>query len=236
VHDGYVGFEHAWSLASEIEGWLTRDQALVLFAAVRSLPEGCTVVEVGTHQGRSTVVLASGLPAGGRLVAVDPFDPTWRYGAPSTHTRLIDHLESAGVTERVEVLVTTSRAARAAYDRPVDLLYVDGRHDFWTVRDDLRWTDRVSEGGVVLVHDAFSSLGVTAALLRTLPVARRLAYVGRTGSLARLVVRRPGLADRLRPLRELPWWARNLVIKVLLRVRLRSIVRRLGHGEDFDPY
>ena len=68
----------------------------------------------------------------------------------------------------------------------VDLLYVDGKHDYWTVRDDLRWADRVPTGGTVLVHDAFSSFGVTLGLLRTLATSSDLAYVGRTGSLARL--------------------------------------------------
>ena len=144
------------------------------------------MVEIGSHQGRSTVVLAAGLTAGSRLVAVDPFDTTWRYGGPDTRRLLEEHLATAGVTDRVEVRAETSRAARSAYDGPVDLLYVDGKHDYWTVRDDLRWADRMPAGGTVLVHDAFSSFGVTLGLLRTVATSSDLAYVGRTGSLARL--------------------------------------------------
>jgi predicted O-methyltransferase YrrM len=229
-------FDVAWPCAAGIEGWLSVDQARVLFDAARSLPSGSTVVEIGSHRGRSTVMLAAGLPDGGRLVAVDPFDPDWRYGGPDTRDQLQASLTAAGVTDRVEVVPTTSRAARAAYVGAVDLLYVDGKHDYWTVRDDLRWADRVPEGGTVLVHDAFSSLGVTTALLRTLPVARRLTYVGRAGSLARLEVRRPAPADRLRPARELAWWGRNLAVKVLLRIHLRPVARLLGHDDPADPY
>jgi predicted O-methyltransferase YrrM len=229
-------FDDAWEHAEPIEGWLTRDQATVLFEAVRTLAPGSTVVEIGSHQGRSTVVLASALPQNGRLVAVDPFDAAWRHGGPDTRARLEAHLVAAGVGSRVEVVATTSRAARTAYGAGVDLLYVDGKHDFWTVRDDLRWSGRVPDGGVVLVHDAFSSLGVTLALLGTLPAARRLAYSGRTGSLARLEVRRPTLPDRVRPVREVPWWLRNLVVKVLLRLRLRRVARLLGHDLAADPY
>ncbi|HEX4685437.1 MAG TPA: class I SAM-dependent methyltransferase [Nocardioides sp.] len=231
-----AAFDAAWALASGIEGWLTRDQASVLFGAARSLPPASTVVEIGSHQGRSTVVLAAGLPPGSRLVAVDPFDPGWRYGAPSTRDRLLAHLDAAGVADRVEVVATTSRVARATHDGPVGLLYVDGKHDYRTVRDDLRWAGRVPDGGVVLVHDAFSSLGVTLALLRTLPLTRRLAYAGRTGTLARLDVRRPTRADRLRPARDLPWWGRNLAVKVLLRLHLRGVARVLGHQGAADPY
>ena len=86
------------------------------------------------------------------------------------------------------------------------------------------------------MHDAFSSLGVTLGLLRTLATSSDLTYVGRTGSLARLRKARPTPADRLRVLGEMPWWVRNLVVKVLLRLRLRGVARLLGHEGPADPF
>ncbi len=236
MDDARPGFDAVWAQADPIEGWLTRQQARVLYDAVHALPPGGTVVEIGSHHGRSTIVLASALPDSSRLLAVDPFDPGWRYGGPDTRELLLAHLAAAGVADRVEVLATTSRAARTSYTGAVALLYVDGKHDCRTVRDDLRWASFVVDGGVVLVHDAFSSLGVTLALLRTLPISSRLAYAGRTGSLARLSVRRPGVGDRLRYLRELPWFGRNLLVKVLLRLRLRPVARLLRHHDVHDPF
>ncbi|MGA8246332.1 MAG: class I SAM-dependent methyltransferase [Nocardioides sp.] len=236
MEEARPGFAAAWSVADPIEGWLTRAQAAVLYDATSALPPGSTVVEIGSHQGRSTVVLASALPAGGTVVAIDPFDPGWRYGGPDTHRRLAAHLASAGVADRVSIRAEPSRAARASYEGRVDLLYVDGKHDYWTVRDDLRWAGLVGPGGSVLVHDAFSSLGVTTALLRTLLPSRDLAYLGREGSLARLRRERPTLGQRLRVLAELPWWIRNLTVKVALRLRLRRVARALGHDLPDDPY
>ena len=90
-------FASVWAGADRIAGWLSRDQAAVLFDAAGALPPGSTVVEIGSHQGRSTVVLAAGLSAGSRLVAVDPFDATWRYGGPDTRRLLEDHLAAAEV-------------------------------------------------------------------------------------------------------------------------------------------
>ena len=229
-------FTSVWLTVDRIAGWLSHDQAAVLFDAAAALPPGSTVVEIGSHQGRSTVVLAAGLAAGSRLVAVDPFDPSWRYGAPDTRGLLEEHLVAAGVADRVEIRAETSRAARSSYDGPVDLLYVDGKHDYWTVRDDLRWADRVPSGGTVLVHDAFSSLGVTLGLLRSLATSDALAYADRTGSLARLRRARPTLGDRLRVLAELPWWVRNLVVKVLLRLHLHPVAHLLGHRGPADPF
>jgi hypothetical protein len=64
--------------------------------------------------------------------------------------------------------------------------------------------------------------------------------LGRDGSLARY--RREDLdgADRLanagRQAVELGWFARNVVIKALLLVRLGSVARVLGHDGETWPY
>ncbi|MCW2791482.1 MAG: hypothetical protein JWO76_580 [Nocardioides sp.] len=233
---GASGFEAAFAAAEPIPGWLTRDQARDLYDAAAAVPPGGVVVEIGSHHGRSAVVLAAALPQGARLVAVDPFPDDWRYGAAGTEREFRAHVERAGVAGVVELRVATSREVRGGWSGRLDLVYVDGKHDYWTVRDDLAWVALVAPGGWVLVHDAFSSLGVTTALLRELLPSRSLRYAGRTGSLARLQVAPPSRADRARVLGQLPWWVRNLVVKVLLRLRLRPLARALGHGDAADPY
>jgi predicted O-methyltransferase YrrM len=229
-------FEAAFAHAEPIPGWLTRDQAAALFAAAAAVPQDGCVVEIGSHHGRSTVVLAAALRPGARLVAVDPFPEDWRYGAAGTEQACRRNLDEAGVSDRVDLRVATSRTVRASWQGDLNLVYVDGKHDYWSVRDDLGWAAHVVPGGWVFVHDAFSSLGVTTGLLRELVATRSLRYVDRTGSLARLQVAPPSRADLLRPLGELPWWLRNLVVKMLLRLRLRSVARLLRHHDTADPY
>ncbi|MCW2843715.1 MAG: hypothetical protein JWN22_1631 [Nocardioides sp.] len=233
---GAAGFEAAFAAAGPIPGWLTRGQARDLYDAGTAVPPGGVVVEIGSHHGRSAVVLASALPEGARLVAVDPFPDDWRYGAAGTEQEFRAHTRRAGVAGAIELRVATSAQVRADWSGRLDLVYVDGKHDFWTVRDDLGWADLVAPGGSVFVHDAFSSLGVTTALLRTVLPSRSLRYTGRTGSLAHLRVAPPSWADRARLLAQLPWWLRNLVVKVLLRLRLRPLARALGHHDAADPY
>lgn len=231
-----AGFEEAFAAADPLPGWLTRDQARALYDAAAAIPPGGRVVEIGSHHGRSAVVLARALPEGARLVAIDPFPDDWRYGAAGTEQRFRENVERAGVSERLELRVATSHDVRRTWSGRIDLVYIDGKHDFWTVRDDLGWATLVERDGWVLVHDAFSSLGVTTALLSELLVSRSLRYAGRTGSLARIQVTPPFLTDRVRLLSELPWWVRNLAVKVFLRLRLRLLARALGHHGAADPY
>ena len=90
------------------------------------------------------------------------------------------------------------------------------------------------------IHDSFSSVGVTLAILRELAFDRGWRYEGRSGSLAEYRRVAPplgaGAATRnsLRQLAQLAWFVRNLVIKVLLVARLRPLARALG--SDHWPY
>jgi hypothetical protein len=77
-------------------------------------------------------------------------------------------------------------------------------------------------------------------LLTTLVPGRRFRYLGRDGSLTRY--RREDLtgtewpANAGRQLLELPWFARNVLVKVLLVARLGSVARWLGHDGETWPY
>jgi predicted O-methyltransferase YrrM len=233
----HAAFEELWHVADGIPGWLTRDQGRLLFDRAAQVAPGGTIVEIGSHQGRSTVVLAGAAAAhGSSVVAVDPFVEGRLFGGQPTRAKLVRNLERCGLLSRVELIEEYSTRLRPSWQRTIDLLYIDGKHDYWTVTDDLRWADHLVPGGCVIVHDAFSSIGVTLGiLLRVLP-GRTLRYRGRVGSLASFATAPPAFADRLRIVAELPWWLRNVVIKVLLRLRLRGAARLLGHDSPYDPY
>ncbi|WP_204164437.1 class I SAM-dependent methyltransferase [Nocardioides daejeonensis] len=230
-------FEAAWQVADGIPGWLKRGQAELLWEEARRLPAGATVVEIGSHQGRSTVVLARALqPGGGRLMAIDPFVEGRLFGGTPTRHAFERHVRDAGVEGTVELVADYSTALRPRWTTPFDLLYIDGKHDYWTVRDDLLWRRHLADDGAVVIHDCFSSIGVTLAILRHVLFAGDLAYERRSDSQALFRKRRPTARDRWRIVAELPWWTRNVVLKVLLRLRLRPVARLLGHDSPYDPY
>lgn len=232
-----VSFGSAWSQADRVQGWLTEEQGRLLWDEALRLPSGATLLEIGSHQGRSTVILGRAAQRlDGHVIAIDPFVEGRLFGGLSTKDRFEANLSAADVDDVVELVQEYSTRARPSWQRPLSYLYIDGKHDYWTLSDDLQWAAHLPVGGAVLVHDCFSSIGVTLGILRHVLLGTTLRYERRAGSLALFRVGRPGRGDRWRILRELPWWIRNVFLKVLLRFRLRRVARLFGHDSPYDPY
>ena len=218
----------------DVEGWLSEAQARRLDAAARSA-EG-RIVEIGSFRGRSTIVLARAAPPSVEVVAIDPhlgsdrgpqeFAADPQRGEEDVR-RFRDNLARAGVADRVRHVRKLSQEALPAVEGEVDVLYVDGAHRPGPAYEDLRrWGARVPVGGRMLVHDSFSSIGVTLALLPVAVFGRRWRYAGRDGSLAEYVREdlrgAAWLRNAVRQLAQLPWFARNVVVKVLILAKLRK--------------
>jgi predicted O-methyltransferase YrrM len=226
-----------------VEGWLTEAQAGRLEA--RATAARGAIVEIGSFRGRSTIVLARAAAAGAEVIAIDPHAGSDRgpqeYAADAArgqadHDAFHANLAAAGVAQQVRHVRKPSADALGDVDAGIALLYVDGAHRFGAARDDIAsWGARVAPGGAMLVHDAFSSIGVTGALLLEC-VARgaRWRYAGRTGSLAEYERRAapPAAAERVRDaarqLAQLPWFARNVLIKALVLAGFRGLAHRIG--------
>ena len=225
-----MSFAEAWAAARDVEGWLTEAQARRLFGAAAAVPAGRRIVEIGSFRGRSAIVLARGARPGVEVVCIDPHvgsdrGPREIAARPALgeddHRAFRGNLERAGVADRVRHVRDFSSLALRAFDGPVDLLYVDGAHRFGPARADLvRWGARVPAGGRMLVHDAYSSVGVTLALLTSVVPSRSWRYVGRDGSLAAYVRERS--VGRGRELGQLVWFAANLARKGLIASGLRD--------------
>lgn len=225
-------FGAAWELAGAVDGWLSVDQAEALYEAARTCPANGRIVEIGSYRGRSTIVLALAAPPNAEVIAIDPHAGTDRgpreiagfeEAADEDHARFTANLDAAGVATRVRHLRTFSTEALADVGGGIDVLFVDGAHRYRMARTDIRdWGARVAPGGVMLVHDAFSSIGVTRAILRELLWSRRFSYEGRVRSLAiyRFDPSASWRGSAMRQLAQLPWFAKNLVVKILISARV----------------
>lgn len=247
---GQRTFAEVFAGVSDVQGWMTRAQAGRLWDAASRLSPGAAIVEIGSFHGRSAIVLASAAPEGVAITTIDPHagndrGPQEISGyvdeAEADHEQFRANLRRAGVDQRITHLREFSHAAHDGVDGQIDLLYIDGAHRFSPARDDIvTWGGRVPEGGTLLIHDCYSSLGVTLALATTTMVDGKWAYVGRSGSLAEFRRTRLGIGGRLatfgRQLVQWPWFIRNLAVKTLITLRLGPVARLLGSDGKTWPY
>lgn len=244
-------FEQAHERIAQVDGWLSADQAERLFNLARTCHAGERIVEIGSFRGRSTIMLALGAPEGVEIVAIDPHAGNdrgpqeiegYEDAAQGDHEIFLANLRAAGVGDRVRHVRAFSDAAHDDVEGEITLLYIDGAHRYRPALADIRdWGVRVRPGGHLAIHDSFSSVGVTLAIGRELAFGSRWRYLGRARSLA--VYRadldgttRARVSNAARQAAQLPWFARNLVFKVLLTVRLGGVLRRITGRSVEWPY
>jgi MMP 1-O-methyltransferase len=140
---------HVKPLIADIPGWLTDEEGEALYELARRCRGIGVIVEIGSWKGKSTVCLGLGSRAG-ESVAVYAIDPhaDYRFGDFKTN------VERAGISELVRPIASLSQAAADGFDEPIELLFVDGSHEYDLVLEDFeKWVPKVVDGGWVAFHD-----------------------------------------------------------------------------------
>lgn len=136
--DGFLDINEAWQLHE-----CARQRAL-------AVSDPC-VVEIGSWKGRSAIALALGLRAAGKGGVVHAIDPHLH----DTQAGLEANLDCTELRDAVQVVTMFSYDARPRFaDGSVDVLFVDGSHDYDDVMADLEgWTSALRDGAVIAFND-----------------------------------------------------------------------------------
>lgn len=135
-----------------------------------------TVVEVGSWMGLSTRDIATMLPEGGIVYAIDTWngspeefhDPSV-LASPEVLATLYDQFLSnvihTNLTHKIiPIHMESCKAATIFSDHP-DLIYIDGCHTYEAVLQDLEaWWPFVKESGILCGDDYYNSSGVSRAV------------------------------------------------------------------------
>jgi predicted O-methyltransferase YrrM len=243
------GYEAVQVHVDEMQGWLRPAQARRLWDLASEVPPNGTIVEIGSFQGKSTVILGSAATDTATVYAIDPHAGNdrgpgqWEGEAAEgqeDYVAFMDNLANVGVRDRVTYVREFSQKAHEFVPGDIDLLYVDGAHGYAPALSDIdEWGARVVPGGVMAIHDVYTSLFVSLAVIRSLWFSGTWKYLGRVRSLS--VYRRTdigGLA-RLRNIARqavnVPWFFKNLVVRSLGAIGLGRLAR-LGHAPGGGVY
>jgi predicted O-methyltransferase YrrM len=133
----------------DLPGWLTVEEGETLYRLAKACTGRGVIVEIGSWRGKSTTCLGLGSKAGHQvpIYAVDPH-------AEHTVDDFRRNMEDAGLSDLVTPVPGRSQQLAEGFDQPIELLFIDGAHQYELVQQDFdRWVPKVVEGGVVAMHD-----------------------------------------------------------------------------------
>lgn len=106
-----------------------------------------TIVDLGTHTGCSALAFAA--PGIGVVHTVDKFDDKDIYEEAK---------ENVAVLKNIVMYKCSFDYLAERWDHgPIDILHIDGNHEFKDVQNDCtKWIPKLSDRGIVLMHDAFN--------------------------------------------------------------------------------
>jgi predicted O-methyltransferase YrrM len=215
-------------LIADIPGWLTDEEGEALYDLARACTGKGVIVEIGSFKGKSTICLSLGSQAGASvpIYAIDPHQD--RFPEFKANVR------RAGIDELVHPVPSFSQPAADAFQEPIELLFVDGSHEYELVLEDFeKWVPKVVDGGWVAFHDTTWTAGPRKVVGHAVYRSRRfkdLKFVVGSTTIARKVERN-ALRDRVRNRYVLAvktaFWLGSSLLKKQRRL-LPKPVERLG--------
>jgi len=149
-----------WHKINQITGWFSQDEAIAMQSLVKGLPPGARVAELGSFQGRSSVVIASVLPPDGILYCVDHFEgsPEHKGGDFKLEylgVNFINNIKKFQVDDQIRVLIMdTLEASERFVGEFFHLVFIDAAHDYEGVKADiLQWYPKIKMKGFLICHD-----------------------------------------------------------------------------------
>jgi hypothetical protein len=159
-------------LALSVSGYTDTDDLGWLYDQAAVTPAHLEVVEIGAYLGRSTTALAAGR-------AITTRKPIWTIdhflGSPEhiaaglagdLYRQFCENISRVGIHVSV-VPYSSVHAALVGHIHDIGFLFLDGAHDYESVRDDLvAWIPLLANGGILAVHDYVSEkwMGVKRAV------------------------------------------------------------------------
>lgn len=124
---------------------LWKEEAAILASFAGAVPDGGTIVEIGTAEGATAKLMRDACADRGvEIYTVDI--------APSRIARQV--LEGSGVHVIAQPSESFAQSWAASVGRPIDFLFIDGNHDLQHVVADWNvWTPHLATGARVAFHD-----------------------------------------------------------------------------------
>jgi len=155
--------EEIKKLVKNIDGWLSDKEVELLFNLGKKCSGKGVIVEIGSWKGKSTICLAKGSKSDNKIkvYAIDPHvgasEHKKLYGKVNTFREFENNIKNAEVDDIVIPIMATSEEAAKNFTEPIELIFIDGAHEYELVKLDFElWFPKVINGGIMAFHDTMS--------------------------------------------------------------------------------
>lgn len=153
---------------TNIDGWLSDNEALGLATIAGILPKNAVVVEIGSWQGKSTYCISKSLKSG-MVYAIDPFnkdagfDETTQldYNNKEMENSMVNSFKRNMKELKVDHKIIIKKGY--SYDfhdefKVIDFLFIDGDHSIQGCKLDFElYAKKIKKFGFIALHDYYSN-------------------------------------------------------------------------------
>jgi predicted O-methyltransferase YrrM len=168
----YKRIDEIMKLTNNVEGWLSVSEGKLLYDLAKKCKGKGVIVEIGSWRGKSTIWLGCGSRDGNN---VEVFAIDTHRGSPEqkaiygnaiwTYEDFKRNISDAELNNLVIPIISTSELAAKSFKKHVELIFIDGNHDYDFVKKDYEmWYPKVIYGGIMAFHDTITWPGPTKVI------------------------------------------------------------------------
>jgi hypothetical protein len=165
-------FARIWPSVDGVRGWLFKEEAYLLFKAVRVCTPGSSVIEIGSYEGRSTMALAQGAAKGVSIFAVDPHtgDKTQVESGQKidTYSAFINNLKYFDSVFPIRKTSINAISDVSKQTQNMELLFIDGWHSEEAVSQDINTWVTLRSSHLTVIFDDWYQPEVRRGIIKNL--------------------------------------------------------------------
>lgn len=189
--------EEIESILKKTEGQISNKAGELLYTLAKNCKGKGVIVEIGSWRGGSTICLGKGSKVGNKVkvYAIDPY----KNGGLRIFKELKKNIKNAKVDDIIVPIVKTSEEAAKDFNKPVELIFIDGNHEYGYVKLDFElWFPKLINGGIIAFHDTHL-LGPKKVVEELVYKSKKIKRIGVIDSITfAKKVKQNSIKDRLR--------------------------------------
>jgi len=124
----------------------TKEERAAFYKYAKDVPDGGIIVDIGTAAGGSAFVFTMVSKPKVKVYTIDP----------NKNLDFLARRKEIGLEKKLIFINKTSEDTAKGWNKKIDLLFIDGIHNYLGVMNDFTWFKKfMVEGGIVMFHDYY---------------------------------------------------------------------------------